>query len=76
MCNGLPELIRFLTIPLPMMPSPKNPKLRFDGLMSLSFKVLDELVRSNDGEMGRSAVGLSRNDDTAVDDVLFLLVDA
>ena len=59
-----------------MIPSPKNPKLRVDGLMSLSFKVFEDVVRSKEGEMGRSAVGLSRKDDTAVDEALFLLVDA
>ena len=67
--------MRFLTIPLPMIPSPKNPKFSVDGLMSLSIKIFDDVVRSKEGEMGRSAVGSSsRNDDTAVDDVL--LVDA
>jgi hypothetical protein len=63
-------------MPLPMIPRPKKPKLKFDGWMSLSAKIFEDVVISNDGDTGRSAVGLSKNDETAVDEALFLLVDA
>jgi len=53
-----------------MMPRPRKPKLRFEGWMSLSARTFDELVMSKVGEIGRSAVGLSRNEVTEV----FLLV--
>ena len=55
------------------MPRPKNPKLRFEGWMSLSRRIFEDEVRSSEDEAGRSAVGLSRNEDTAVDEALFLL---
>ena len=55
------------------MPRPKNPKLRFEGWMSLSQRIFEDEVRSSEGKAGRSAVGLSRNEDTAVDEALFLL---
>jgi hypothetical protein len=65
--------MRFLTIPLPIMPRPRNPKLRFEGWMSLSRRILDDDVRSSECETGISAVGLSRSEETAVDEALFLL---
>ena len=34
-----PELSRFLTMPLPMMPRPRNPKLNLLGWMSFSLNI-------------------------------------
>ena len=34
-----PELSRFLTMPLPMMPRPRNPKLSLLGWMSFSLNI-------------------------------------
>jgi hypothetical protein len=55
-----------------MMPRPRNPKLSVDGWMSLSARIFDDDMMSNDGDSGRSAVGLSRKDATDV----FLLDEA
>ncbi len=56
-----------------MIPRPRNPKLRLDGWMSLSRRIFEDDVMLKDGEAGRSAVGRSRNEDTAVEEALFLL---
>ena len=58
-------------MPLPMIPRPRNPKLNVDGWMSLSARTLDDDVMSKVGDIGRSAVGLSKNEPTDV----FLLVE-
>jgi hypothetical protein len=44
-----PELSRFLTIPEPIIPRPRNPNLRLDGLMFLSLRDSLMLVRSSEG---------------------------
>lgn len=44
-----PELIKFFTIPDPMMPSPRKPNLSDDGFMFFSFKVFETLERSKVG---------------------------
>lgn len=41
-----PELIKFLTIPDPMMPNPKNPKDSVEASMFLFFKFSDTLFMS------------------------------
>lgn len=44
-----PLLIKFFTIPLPMMPSPRKPNFRFDGRMFFSLRVSDIVSRSKGG---------------------------
>lgn len=44
-----PLLIKFFTIPLPMMPSPRKPNFRFDGRIFFSLRVFDIVSRSKGG---------------------------
>merc|ERR1719342_812531 len=59
-----PELSRFLTIPDPMIPSPRKPNLRVEAWMSLSLRICEEVEMSMVGEAGRSRVGRSRKLET------------
>lgn len=44
-----PELRRFLTIPEPIMPSPRKPNFNCEGRMFFSLRVLETFSRSSGG---------------------------
>lgn len=44
-----PELRRFLTIPEPIIPRPRNPNLSAEGSMFFCFNVCDTLSTSKGG---------------------------
>jgi hypothetical protein len=44
-----PEFRRFLTIPEPIIPRPRNPNFSAEGRMFFSFSVCDTLSTSNGG---------------------------
>jgi hypothetical protein len=45
----LPEFSRFLTIPEPIIPGPRNPNFSAEGRMFFSFSVCDTLSTSSGG---------------------------
>ena len=49
-----PELSRFLTMPLPMMPRPRNPKLSLLGWMSFSLNIWLLVTWRDDSEVENS----------------------
>jgi len=49
MITSCPEFNRFLTIPDPIFPKPRNPNFKGDGVMFFSNKALDIVVISNGG---------------------------
>jgi hypothetical protein len=48
-----PEFSRFLTIPEPIIPRPRNPNFSAEGRMFFSFSVCDTLSTSNGGVIWR-----------------------
>ena len=62
-----PELSRFFTIPLPMIPRPRKPKFSLLGWMSFSLRIWLLVTRSMSkaGLAGRAKEGLSSRLETA-----------
>jgi len=64
-----PLLIKFFTIPLPIIPSPRKPNFRFDGRMFFSLRVWDIVSRSKGGVTcvkNRGLLGLEKDSNCAI----------